>query len=117
MKQTLNRCEARDTVSDYCSETDTEGGCTSDNTLDAQNDHGQAANNYEEPDDDVTLASLVQRSGSSSKIKVRDMCFLNLQECLKSNIHHPISNINTKVGNNKGFNDSVATMLHVWFLS
>ncbi|AQK56138.1 protein TONSOKU isoform X8 [Zea mays] len=70
LKQTLNQCEARDTVSDYCSETDTEGGCTSDNTLDAQNDHGQAANNYEEPDDDVTLASLVQRSGSSSKIKV-----------------------------------------------
>ncbi|XP_035823345.1 protein TONSOKU isoform X4 [Zea mays] len=73
LKQTLNQCEARDTVSDYCSETDTEGGCTSDNTLDAQNDHGQAANNYEEPDDDVTLASLVQRSGSSSKIKVDEL--------------------------------------------
>jgi hypothetical protein len=25
---------------------------------------------------------------------------LNLQECLKSNIHHPISNRNTEVGNN-----------------
>jgi len=70
LKQTLNQCEARDTISDYCSETDTEGGCASDNMLDAENDYGQAANNYsEEPDDDVTLASLVHRSGSSSKIK------------------------------------------------
>lgn len=70
LKQTLNQCEARDTVSDYCSETETEGGCASDNMLDAENDYGQAANKYsEEPDDDVTLASLVHRSGSSSKIK------------------------------------------------
>ena len=70
LKQTLNQCEARDTISDYCSETDTEGGCASDNMLDAENDYGQSANNYsEEPDDDVTLASLVHRSGSSSKIK------------------------------------------------
>ncbi|RLN08873.1 protein TONSOKU isoform X2 [Panicum miliaceum] len=66
--------QTRDTVSDYCSETDTEGGCTSDNMLDPEDDNGQVGNKYsEEPDDDVTLASLVHRSRSSSKIKACKM--------------------------------------------
>ncbi|KAJ1281342.1 hypothetical protein BS78_04G298800 [Paspalum vaginatum] len=70
LKQTLNQHGARDAVSDYCSETDTEGGCASDNILDAEDDNGQVANKYsEEPDDDdVTLASLVHRR-SPSKVK------------------------------------------------
>jgi hypothetical protein len=35
---------------------------------------------------------------------------LILEECLESNFHHPMSNTKTEVGNNKGFNDSVATV-------
>ncbi|CAO2047258.1 unnamed protein product [Urochloa humidicola] len=74
LKRVRNQHEARDTVSDYCSETDTEGGCTSDNMLDPEDDNGQLGNKYsEEPDDDVTLASLVHRSRSSSKIKAPKM--------------------------------------------
>ncbi|PAN08597.1 hypothetical protein PAHAL_1G423100 [Panicum hallii] len=74
LKQLLNQHEARDTVSDYCSETDTEGGCISDNMLDPEDDNWQLGNKYsEESDDDVTLASLVHKSRSSSKIKARKM--------------------------------------------
>ena len=74
LKQLLNQHEARDTVSDYCSETDTEGGCISDNMLDPEDDNRQVGNKYsEESDDDVTLASLVHKSRSSSKIKAREM--------------------------------------------
>ncbi|KAJ1298868.1 hypothetical protein BS78_01G486600 [Paspalum vaginatum] len=70
LKQILNQHDTRDTASDYCSENDTEGGCASDNMLDTEDDNGQVANKYsEEPDDDATLASLVHRSRSSSKIK------------------------------------------------
>nr|CAB3451284.1 unnamed protein product [Digitaria exilis] len=70
LKKLLNQHEAKDTVSDYCSETDTEGGCTSDNMLDPEDDNDQVGNKYPgEPDDDVTIASLVHRSKDSSKIK------------------------------------------------
>ncbi|WVZ55398.1 hypothetical protein U9M48_006061 [Paspalum notatum var. saurae] len=73
LKQILNQHDTRDTVSDYCSETDTEGGCASDDMLDAEDDNGQdrqVANKYsEEPDDDATLASLIHTSRSSSNIK------------------------------------------------
>jgi hypothetical protein len=42
--------------------------------LDPENDNEQVGNKYpEEPDDDVTLASLVHRSRSSSKIKAPRM--------------------------------------------
>ncbi|CAL5019911.1 unnamed protein product [Urochloa decumbens] len=75
LKRVRNRHETRDTVSDYCSETDTEGGCTSDNMLDPEDDNGHVGNKYsEEPDDDVTLASLVHRSRRSSKINAPKMC-------------------------------------------
>jgi hypothetical protein len=74
LKQLLNQHEARHTISDYCSETDSEGGCTPDNMLDPEDDNEQVGNKYpEEPDDDVTLASLVHRSRSSSKIKAPKM--------------------------------------------
>ncbi|RLM80797.1 protein TONSOKU isoform X2 [Panicum miliaceum] len=43
LKQLLSQHEARDTVSDYCSETDTEGGCISDNMLDPEDDNRQDA--------------------------------------------------------------------------
>ncbi|XP_062220506.1 protein TONSOKU-like [Phragmites australis] len=74
LKQKLNQHEARDTVSDYCSETDTEGGNAYDNMHDPKDDNGQVANKYsEELDDDVTLASLVHKSRSSSKIKTPEI--------------------------------------------
>ncbi|GJN22480.1 hypothetical protein PR202_gb10045 [Eleusine coracana subsp. coracana] len=70
LKQSLNKPEARDNVSDYCSETDTEGGNASDNTLpEEENDLVASKYSDEHDDDDVTLASLVQKSRSSSKIK------------------------------------------------
>ncbi|KAL6635242.1 hypothetical protein ACP70R_027913 [Stipagrostis hirtigluma subsp. patula] len=71
LKQILNQHGAREAVSDYCSETDTEGGNVSDNMLDLEDDDAQIANKYaDETDDAVTLASLVHKSRSSSKIKV-----------------------------------------------
>ncbi|CAM0943633.1 unnamed protein product [Alopecurus aequalis] len=70
LKQILNRHEATDTVSDYCPETESEGGDVSDNIVDLVDSDGHDTNTYsEEPDDDVTLASLVHRSRSSSNIK------------------------------------------------
>ncbi|KQK02062.1 protein TONSOKU isoform X2 [Brachypodium distachyon] len=70
LKQILNQHEARNTVSDYCSETESEGGDVSDNMLDPEDNHEHAANTYsDEPDDDAILASLVHRSTDSSKIK------------------------------------------------
>ncbi|KAM3244362.1 hypothetical protein ACQJBY_055975 [Aegilops geniculata] len=70
LKQKLNQHGARDTVSDYCSETESEGGDASDKMLDQEDSDGHAANTYsEEPDDHVVLASLVHRSRSSSNTK------------------------------------------------
>lgn len=70
MKQILNQHGARDTVSDYCSETESEGGDASDKMLDQEDNDGHAANTYsEEPDDHVILASLVHRTRSSSNTK------------------------------------------------
>ncbi|GJM87258.1 hypothetical protein PR202_ga03195 [Eleusine coracana subsp. coracana] len=71
LKQSLNKPEARDNVSDYCSETDTEGGNASDNMLPEEENDLVASKYSDEHDDndDVTLASLVQKSRSSSKIK------------------------------------------------
>lgn len=58
--------EARDTVSDYCSETESEDGNVSDNILNTEDNDGNIANNIsEEFDDDVVLASLVHKSKSS----------------------------------------------------
>ncbi|VAI61758.1 unnamed protein product [Triticum turgidum subsp. durum] len=70
LKQKLNQHGARDTVSDYCSETESEGGDASDKMLDQEDSGEHAANTYsEEPDDHVVLASLVHRSRSSSNTK------------------------------------------------
>jgi hypothetical protein len=70
LKQILNQHEARSTVSDYCPETESEGGDVSDNILDPVDSDGHGANTYsEEPDDNVILSSLVHRSRSSSNIK------------------------------------------------
>uniref|UniRef100_A0ACD5YV70 Uncharacterized protein n=1 Tax=Avena sativa TaxID=4498 RepID=A0ACD5YV70_AVESA len=69
LKQILNQHEARSTISDYCPETESEGGDVSDNILDPV-DSGHDVNTYsEEPDDDVLLTSLFHRSRSSSNIK------------------------------------------------
>lgn len=74
LKQLLNQHEAKDTFSDYCSETDTEGGCTSDNMLDPEDRNDHVGNKYSgEPDDDVTIASLVHKSKGSSQIKAPKM--------------------------------------------
>ncbi|KAL6911597.1 hypothetical protein ACP4OV_000402 [Aristida adscensionis] len=70
LKQILNQHEARDNISDYCSETDTEGGSASDNIFDLEDGEGQIADKYADEADDVTLASLVHKSRSSSKTKV-----------------------------------------------
>ncbi|XP_071679038.1 protein TONSOKU isoform X2 [Lolium perenne] len=70
LKQILNQHEARSTVSDYCPETESEGGDVSDNILDPVDSDGHGANTYsEEADDNVILSSLVHRSRSSSNIK------------------------------------------------
>ncbi|KAI4982503.1 hypothetical protein ZWY2020_022995 [Hordeum vulgare] len=74
LKQILNQDGARDTVSDYCSETESEGGDASDKMLDQEDNDGHAANSCsEEPDDQVILASLFHRSRSSSKLKASKM--------------------------------------------
>uniref|UniRef100_A0A0D9VLW1 Protein TONSOKU n=1 Tax=Leersia perrieri TaxID=77586 RepID=A0A0D9VLW1_9ORYZ len=66
LKRSLNQLEARDTVSDYCSETESEDGNISDNMLDTEDDDGNVANNIsEEFDDDTVLASLVHKSRPS----------------------------------------------------
>ena len=66
----MNQHEARSTVSDYCPETESEGGDVSDHILDPVDSDGHDANTYsEESDDDIVLASLVHRSRSSSDIK------------------------------------------------
>ena len=66
----MNQDEARNTVSDYCPETESEGGDVSDNIPDPVDSDGHDANTYsEESDDDVVLASLVHRSRSSSNAK------------------------------------------------
>ncbi|KAF0931168.1 hypothetical protein E2562_002524 [Oryza meyeriana var. granulata] len=73
LKRILDQHEARDTVSDYCSETESEDGNVSDNMLDTEDNDGNIANNIsEEFDDDVVLASLVHKS-RPSKTKVSKM--------------------------------------------
>ncbi|KAL5213496.1 hypothetical protein ABZP36_024343 [Zizania latifolia] len=68
LKRKLDQHEARDTVSDYCSETETEteDDNVPDNMLDTEDNDGHVANNVsEEFDDDVVLASFVHKSRSS----------------------------------------------------
>ncbi|KAF2947279.1 protein TONSOKU [Oryza sativa Japonica Group] len=66
LKRMSDQHEARDTVSDYCSETESEDGNVSDNILNTEDNDGNIANNIsEEFDDDVVLASLVHKSKSS----------------------------------------------------
>nr|BAD19291.1 putative BRUSHY1 [Oryza sativa Japonica Group]BAD19549.1 putative BRUSHY1 [Oryza sativa Japonica Group] len=73
LKRMSDQHEARDTVSDYCSETESEDGNVSDNILNTEDNDGNIANNSsEEFDDDVVLASLVHKS-RSSKTKASKM--------------------------------------------
>uniref|UniRef100_A0A0E0K609 Protein TONSOKU n=1 Tax=Oryza punctata TaxID=4537 RepID=A0A0E0K609_ORYPU len=72
LKKMSDQHEA-DTVSDYCSETESEDGNASDNILNTEDNDGNIGNNVsEEFDDDVVLASLVHKS-RSSKTKASKM--------------------------------------------
>ncbi|XP_040376586.1 protein TONSOKU [Oryza brachyantha] len=66
LKRALDQHAARDTVSDYCSETESEDGGVSDNMFDTEDNDANVANNIsEESDDDVVLASLLHKSRPS----------------------------------------------------